>query len=81
MNTGKPSSDLWKRDFFAWEYKGKDKDLKAAYVQLLNYKDDLGNPPLLVVSDLDRIGDPERFSRSNPANAVVTASPSPARTR
>ena len=44
-------ADVWKRDFFAWEYK----DLKAAYVQLLNYTDDLGNPPLLVVSDLDRI--------------------------
>jgi hypothetical protein len=39
-------ADVWKRDFFAWEYKGKYKDLRAAYVQLLNYKDDLGNPPL-----------------------------------
>jgi hypothetical protein len=29
-------ADVWKRDFFAWEYKGKYKDLKAAYVQLLN---------------------------------------------
>ncbi len=38
-------ADVWKRDFFAWEYKGRDKDLKAAYVQLLAYKDDLGNPP------------------------------------
>ena len=38
-------ADVWKRDFFAWEYKGKDKDLKAAYVQFLGYKDDLGNPP------------------------------------
>ena len=46
---------VWKRDFFAWEYKGKYKDLKAAYVQLLGYKGDLGNPPLLVVSDPDRM--------------------------
>jgi hypothetical protein len=38
-------ADVWKRDFFAWEYKGRYKDLKAAYVQLLAYKDDLGNPP------------------------------------
>lgn len=28
--------------------------LKAAYVQLLAYKDDLGNPPLLVVGELER---------------------------
>ena len=27
-------ADVWKRDFFAWEYKGPRKDLKAAYVQL-----------------------------------------------
>ncbi len=47
-------ADVWKRGFFAWEYKGKRKDLKAAYVQLLGYKDDLGNPPLLIVSVLDR---------------------------
>ena len=35
--------------------KGKRHDLKAAYVQLMAYKDDLGNPPLLVVSDIGRI--------------------------
>ena len=26
-------ADVWKRDFFAWEYKGRNKDLRAAYVQ------------------------------------------------
>jgi hypothetical protein len=26
--------DVWKKGFFAWEYKGKRKDLKAAYLQL-----------------------------------------------
>ena len=59
-------ADVWKRDFFAWEYKGKYKDLKAAYVQLLNYKDDLGNPPLLVVSDLDRIEIHTNFTSLSP---------------
>jgi hypothetical protein len=48
-------ADVWKRDFFGWEYKGKRKDLKAAYVQLLEYREALDNPPLLVVSDLERI--------------------------
>ncbi len=48
-------ADVWYRAHFAWEYKGIGKDLDAAYVQLLRYKDDLGNPPLLVVSDLNII--------------------------
>ncbi len=46
---------MWKKDFFGWEYKGKHKDLGAAYDQLLLYRDALANPPLLVVCDLDRI--------------------------
>jgi hypothetical protein len=47
-------ADVWKRDHFAWEYKGKGKyaSLDAAYAQLLLYKEDLGNPPILVVSDI-----------------------------
>jgi type II restriction/modification system DNA methylase subunit YeeA len=47
-------ADVWKRGHFGWEYKGKHKDLKAAYQQLLQYREDLDNPPLLVVCDLDR---------------------------
>ena len=48
-------ADVWKRGFFGWEYKGKHKDLAAAYDQLLRYRDALKSPPLLVVCDLDRI--------------------------
>ena len=47
-------ADVWMRSHFAWEYKGKHKDLNAAYQQLLQYREDLDNPPLLVVCDLDR---------------------------
>jgi hypothetical protein len=47
-------ADVWKRGCFAWEYKGKHKDLAAAYQQLLQYREALDNPPLLVVCDLDR---------------------------
>ncbi|MHB8867489.1 MAG: class I SAM-dependent DNA methyltransferase [Thermoleophilia bacterium] len=47
-------ADVWKRGHFAWEYKGKRKDLKAAYQQLLQYREALDNPPLLVVCDLNR---------------------------
>jgi hypothetical protein len=42
------------RDRFGWEYKGRHKDLKAAYTQLLQYHEALENPPLLVVCDMDR---------------------------
>jgi hypothetical protein len=47
-------ADVWRRGYFAWEYKGKRKDLAAAYRQLLLYREALDNPPLLVVCDLDR---------------------------
>jgi type II restriction/modification system DNA methylase subunit YeeA len=51
---GKGFADVWFRDHFAWEYKGPHKDLKTAYKQLNDYREDLLNPPLLVVSDFDR---------------------------
>src|SRR5829696_1441374 len=51
---GKGWADVWKRSFFGWEYKGKHKDLDAAYEQLLLYREALENPPLLVVCDMDR---------------------------
>lgn len=47
-------ADVWKRGRFAWEYKGKRKNLETAYGQLLQYREALENPPLLVVCDLDR---------------------------
>lgn len=51
---GEGFADVWKRHHFAWEYKGKRKDLTAAYKQLLDYREALESPPLLVVCDLDR---------------------------
>jgi hypothetical protein len=51
---GEGFADVWKRDHFAWEYKGKRKNLAAAYGQLLQYREALDNPPLLVVCDLHR---------------------------
>lgn len=51
---GKGWADVWMQGKFGWEYKGKHKDLKAAYQQLLKYRESLENPPLLVVCDLDR---------------------------
>ncbi|MEK7707437.1 MAG: DNA methyltransferase, partial [Verrucomicrobiota bacterium] len=47
-------ADVWKKGCFAWEYKGKKKNLDEAYKQLLRYRESLENPPLLVVCDFDR---------------------------
>ncbi|MEI8376595.1 MAG: DNA methyltransferase, partial [Planctomycetota bacterium] len=47
-------ADVWMRDHFGWEYKGKHKDLKAAYTQLQLYREALENPPLMIVCDMDR---------------------------
>lgn len=47
-------ADVWKKDCFAWEYKGRKKNLDEAYKQLLRYREALLNPPLLVVCDFDR---------------------------
>jgi type II restriction/modification system DNA methylase subunit YeeA len=46
-------ADVWKHGYFGWEYKGKHKNLNVAYQQLLKYREDLENPPLLVVCDLE----------------------------
>jgi hypothetical protein len=46
-------ADVWKKDCFGWEYKGKKKNLEEAYKQLLRYREALLNPPLLVVCDFD----------------------------
>jgi hypothetical protein len=53
---GRPGrADVWKKDCFAWEYKGDKKSLVSAYAQLKEYADALENPPLLIVSDMKEI--------------------------
>jgi len=47
-------ADVWYKGRFAWEYKRKDKyrNLEEAYRQLQQYREDLDNPPLMIVSDI-----------------------------
>lgn len=52
---GEGWADVWRKSCFAWEYKGPKKDLKKAFDQLLQYSVALENPPLLIVSDMNRI--------------------------
>ncbi|WP_448208302.1 class I SAM-dependent DNA methyltransferase [Azospirillum sp. sgz302134] len=52
---GRPGwADVWRKDRFAWEYKSPGEDLDKAFAQLQRYAPALGNPPLLIVSDLRR---------------------------
>ena len=69
---GKGFADVWRRGSFAWEYKGKGKDLTEAYLQLLVYRDDLETPPLLVVSDLDTIQVHTNFTGTNKTVTIWT---------
>jgi hypothetical protein len=48
-------ADVWKKRFVAGEYKGRHRDPDEAYGQLLQYRDALENPPLLMTCDMDRI--------------------------
>ncbi len=81
---GQGFADVWLRDRFAWEYKGKRKDLDAAYQQLLLYREALGNPPLLVVCDLDRYEVHTNFTGTMPhvyrfTNEDILTGPEPLR--
>lgn len=78
---GRGWADVWRRDCFAWEYKSRGEDLKAAHVQLLRYAGSLENPPLLICSDMERIvihtnwtgyvSEPTEFGLADLASAAV----------
>ena len=52
---GQGWADVWKRDHFGWENKKPGRNLKQALAQLREYAGNLGNPPLLIVCDRERI--------------------------
>lgn len=51
---GRGFADVWKKDYFAWEYKSRNENLDQAHKQLMTYAPALGNPPLQVVCDFAR---------------------------
>jgi type II restriction/modification system DNA methylase subunit YeeA len=57
-------ADVWKKGYFAWEYKGPHANLDKAYQQLQQYRESLENPPLLVVSDIQTIQVHTNFTNS-----------------
>ncbi|MDT7529853.1 class I SAM-dependent DNA methyltransferase [Sphingopyxis sp. SE2] len=52
---GEGWADVWRKGCFAWEYKGRAANLGKAFDQLLRYSIALESPPLLIVSDMERI--------------------------
>lgn len=56
LRGGHGFADVYFQNHFAIEYKTADKykDLQAAYDQLLRYRENLHNPPLLAVTDFNR---------------------------
>ncbi|MDE2893250.1 MAG: class I SAM-dependent DNA methyltransferase [Chloroflexota bacterium] len=69
---GQGWADVWKLGHFGWEYKGDRADLAVAYRQLLDYREDLENPPALVVSDMDRIQVHTNFTNTRPRVHEIT---------
>jgi type II restriction/modification system DNA methylase subunit YeeA len=59
-------ADVWRRGWFAWEYKSKGGDLKKAYKQLNEYHEALENPPLLIVCDFVRFEVHTKFENAPP---------------
>ena len=68
---GEGFADVWQREHFGWEYKGKRKNLADAYSQLLRYREALDNPPLLVVCDLEKFEIHTNIERTGMVRAVV----------
>jgi type II restriction/modification system DNA methylase subunit YeeA len=68
---GEGWADVWRKGAFAWEYKGKHKDLSAALKQLQLYALALENPPLLVVSDMETIVIHTAFTNTVPEVHVI----------
>ncbi|GEM_PF-1199744 len=52
---GKGFADVLYRGKFIWEHKSEKENLEKAYKQALDYLQDAGNPPLIVVGDFKRI--------------------------
>ena len=64
-------ADVYKRSYFAWEFKGLHRDLDEAYRQLQRYREALNNPPVLVVSDFRTIRVHTNFTNKVPVVHII----------
>ncbi|MGD9933354.1 MAG: class I SAM-dependent DNA methyltransferase [Dehalococcoidia bacterium] len=65
-------ADVWYQGRFGIEYKSPGDDLDAAYQQLLQYRENLQNPPLLVVTDFKQIIIRTNFTSSVTRKYTIT---------
>ena len=63
---GEGFADVWKRGFFAWEYKKRKRNLDEALGQLSRYALALENPPLQIVCDTERFRIVTAYTNSVP---------------
>lgn len=68
---GKGFADVWKKDFFAWEYKRKHGNLDDALHQLIRYAPALESPPLQVVCDIERFRVHTAWTNTVPATYEI----------
>ena len=64
---GEGWADVWKKGFFAWEYKKRKRDLGKALEQLTRYAAALENPPLHVACDTHIFRIETRWTNEVPA--------------
>lgn len=68
---GKGFADVWKKDYFAWEYKRKNGNLDEALHQLIRYAPALESPPLQVVCDIERFRIHTAWTNTVPASYEI----------
>jgi type II restriction/modification system DNA methylase subunit YeeA len=64
---GEGWADVWKKGYFAWEYKKKKRDLDKAMEQLSRYAAGLENPPIHVACDTHIFRIETRWTNEAPA--------------
>src|ERR1700691_5648832 len=69
---GKGFADVWKRDYFAWEYKRKNGNLDDALHQLIRYAPALESPPLQIVCDIEHFRIHTAWTNTVPAKYEIT---------
>ena len=68
---GKGFADVWKKGFFAWEYKKKKRNLDDALAQLVRYAAALENPPLASRVRHRPVRHPHRMDQRRPEDLRV----------
>ena len=68
---GKGFADVWKKDYFAWEYKRKNGNLDDALHQLIRYAPALESPPLQVVCDIEHFRIHTAWTNTVPAKYEI----------